>query len=105
MPHTEDYVLTFLSILRHMRANALLSCHAIGRRGYTHLHVSSYVTMLRLAAIIATVILTSFPFSADAQTCKSFKTCEEAMKSYRAGNTKLDRDKDGIPCESLCGDK
>ena len=21
----------------------------------------------------------------------------------KAGNTKLDRDKDGIPCESLCG--
>jgi hypothetical protein len=25
------------------------------------------------------------------------------MQSFKAGNTKLDGDKDGIPCESLCG--
>ena len=37
------------------------------------------------------------------QTCKDFSTCEEAMKAYKAGNTKLDGDKDGIPCEKLCG--
>ncbi len=37
-----------------------------------------------------------------AQTCSSFRTCEEAMRSLQAGNTRLDGDGDGIPCESLC---
>jgi hypothetical protein len=36
------------------------------------------------------------------QTCKDFSTCEEAMKAYKTGNTRLDGDKDGIPCENLC---
>lgn len=36
------------------------------------------------------------------QTCKDFSTCKEAMKAFKAGNTRLDGDKDGIPCESLC---
>ena len=38
-----------------------------------------------------------------AQNCSSFPNCAEAVKSYKAGNGKLDRDKDGIPCESICG--
>ena len=38
-----------------------------------------------------------------AQTCSSFKTCKEATASYKSGNNKLDRDKDGIPCEKICG--
>ena len=38
-----------------------------------------------------------------AQTCKTFTSCEQAVRSYQSGNSKLDRDKDGIPCESLCG--
>ena len=27
------------------------------------------------------------------------------MQSYKSGNTRLDGDKDGIPCESLCGNE
>jgi uncharacterized protein (DUF2141 family) len=38
-----------------------------------------------------------------AQSCSSFKTCKEAVASFKDGNSKLDRDKDGIPCEKLCG--
>ena len=38
-----------------------------------------------------------------AQTCKTFTSCEQAVRSYQSGNSKLDRDKDGVPCESLCG--
>ena len=41
--------------------------------------------------------------SAMAQNCSSFKSCKEAVASYQSGNSKLDRDKDGIPCESICG--
>jgi hypothetical protein len=35
-------------------------------------------------------------------TCKSFSSCAEAMRSFKSGNTRLDGDHDGIPCESLC---
>ena len=38
-----------------------------------------------------------------AQSCSSFQTCAQAVASLKAGNTKLDKDQDGIPCESLCG--
>jgi len=38
-----------------------------------------------------------------AQNCSSFQNCAHAVASYKAGNSKLDRDKDGIPCEKLCG--
>jgi endonuclease YncB( thermonuclease family) len=37
-----------------------------------------------------------------AQSCSTFRSCEEAMRSLRAGNTRIDGDGDGIPCESLC---
>jgi len=38
-----------------------------------------------------------------AQNCSSFQNCAQAVASYKAGNGKLDRDKEGIPCEKLCG--
>jgi len=44
-----------------------------------------------------------FSGAALAQNCSSFMNCAEAVASYRSGNSKLDRDKDGIPCEKLCG--
>ena len=34
-------------------------------------------------------------------TC-SVLTCDQAYACLRAGNGKLDRDKDGVPCESVC---
>jgi hypothetical protein len=37
-------------------------------------------------------------------TCGQLNSCDEARACYAAGNTSLDgNDKDGIPCESLCG--
>lgn len=38
-----------------------------------------------------------------AQSCSSFQTCTQAVASMKAGNSKIYKDKDGIPCESLCG--
>ncbi len=35
-------------------------------------------------------------------TCTQLKTCAEAYACLRAGNSRLDADKDGIPCEALC---
>ena len=54
------------------------------------------------ALALATAVVLSAG-SALAQNCSSFSNCAEAVKSYNAGNGKLDRDKDGIPCEKICG--
>ena len=34
--------------------------------------------------------------------CGQMANCEEAKQALKCGNTKLDRDKDGVPCESIC---
>jgi uncharacterized protein YraI len=36
-------------------------------------------------------------------TCDFLVTCDFARACYAAGNTSLDDDNDGIPCENLCG--
>lgn len=38
-----------------------------------------------------------------ATTCGAMSSCEQAYACLRAGRSSLDRDKDGIPCESICG--
>lgn len=35
-------------------------------------------------------------------TCSQLSSCDEAKACLAAGNRKLDRDGDGVPCESLC---
>ena len=36
------------------------------------------------------------------KTCGQMVSCEQAKLALKCGNTKLDRDKDGVPCESIC---
>lgn len=36
------------------------------------------------------------------RTCKEMRSCAQAQQAYRCGNKRLDRDKDGIPCDNLC---
>lgn len=36
------------------------------------------------------------------QVCYEMTSCAQAQAAYRCGNTRLDRDKDGIPCDNLC---
>ena len=36
------------------------------------------------------------------RTCGQMASCEQAKQALKCGNTKLDRDKDGVPCESIC---
>lgn len=36
------------------------------------------------------------------RTCGQMVNCEQAKKALKCGNTRLDRDKDGVPCESIC---
>ena len=55
------------------------------------------------------VIFAFFAFSLALQgsealaRCSDYATCADAVKAMKAGDGKLDRDKDGIPCEKLCG--
>lgn len=59
--------------------------------------------------LAATLLITAVP-PAGAQdcgrsrTCQDFRTCAEALADFRlCRRTDLDRDGDGIPCETLCG--
>lgn len=36
------------------------------------------------------------------RTCGQMVSCEQAKQALKCGNKKLDRDKDGVPCESIC---
>jgi endonuclease YncB( thermonuclease family) len=36
------------------------------------------------------------------KTCSQMSSCVEAKQQLRCGNTTIDGDKDGIPCEALC---
>lgn len=45
-----------------------------------------------------------FSCSTVARYCKDMSSCEEAEFALeQCGRSKLDRDKDGIPCENVCG--
>lgn len=45
-----------------------------------------------------------FSCSTVARYCKDMGSCEEAEFALeQCGMSKLDRDKDGIPCENVCG--
>lgn len=35
-------------------------------------------------------------------TCTKMTSCEQAYACLRRGNKRLDRDKDGVPCETIC---
>lgn len=36
------------------------------------------------------------------RTCKQMSSCKQAKQAFECGNFRLDRDKDGVPCEKLC---
>ena len=35
-------------------------------------------------------------------TCGQMANCEQAKQALKCGHKQLDRDKDGVPCESIC---
>jgi micrococcal nuclease len=53
-----------------------------------------------LLLLLAAGVMAAAP--GHAQRCSQLRSCEGAMESLRRGNKSLDRDGDGIPCESLC---
>lgn len=56
-----------------------------------------------LLLVLAALLLVLTPGAAAGQTCSQLRSCAEAMESLRKGNRSLDRDGDGVPCETtLC---
>lgn len=55
----------------------------------------------------ATAVFAKEQFQCEGKrTCKQMNSCEEArFYLTQCGVKSLDRDKDGIPCESICGGK
>lgn len=37
------------------------------------------------------------------RNCSAAATCADAQRALKCGMVKLDRDRDGVPCESICG--
>lgn len=62
------------------------------------------VLMLALSGIAAFAFAQTF--TCGKRTCSQMTSCEEAkFHLTQCGVKSLDRDNDGIPCESLCGGK
>ena len=64
----------------------------------------------KLQGVKAVPVKTSAPVSTSnslschslPRTCGKMTSCEQAQAALACGNTRLDRDKDGVPCEALC---
>ena len=55
---------------------------------------------LFLVATVAAVVAST---SAEAASCKSYRTCAQAVKAWCEGrHNGADRDDDKIPCENVC---
>ncbi|WP_419851650.1 excalibur calcium-binding domain-containing protein [Actinobacillus pleuropneumoniae] len=67
--------------------------------------------MKKLLVMLAVAVIATFAYAAEKfecgkRTCSQMNSCEEArFHLTQCGVSSLDRDKDGIPCESLCGGK
>jgi len=57
--------------------------------------------MLKKLLITSSLFTLLTPLSAGIY-CKYLSSCAEACKYYNMGYYRLDRDRDGIPCENLC---
>lgn len=67
--------------------------------------------MIKNITIFILVCISSFSYAAKQEYscddgkryCKEMRSCEEAKYHLeQCGLSRLDRDKDGIPCESIC---
>jgi hypothetical protein len=51
------------------------------------------------------LLLTSLPGAGFAASCKTARSCEEAVRMWCDGYKRADGDNDGIPCENVCRSK
>ncbi|MDG6881067.1 Excalibur calcium-binding domain [Phocoenobacter uteri] len=60
--------------------------------------------LISILAIFSSSAFASSNYSCNSKTCKKMSSCAEAVYQLKqCGKKRLDRDHDGIPCESLCG--
>lgn len=63
-------------------------------------------TETRLAAWAGQASATATPRAGGAfecpRACARYRTCAQAQACLRRGHTRLDRDRDGVPCEQIC---
>jgi len=50
-------------------------------------------------------MMIAMPVHAFAASCKTVRSCEEAVRLWCAGYVRADADRDGIPCENRCRSK
>ena len=58
--------------------------------------LGSSIALLALSLVLPGAALAKYK-------CADFQTCDQAKKALKEGASYLDRDNDGVPCESLCG--
>jgi Excalibur calcium-binding domain len=78
-------------------------CHNDRKRGVYHCHTAPPARVL--APPPAAYLLGNSPATCGTKRyCKEMVSCAEAVHYlYRCGLQRLDSDRDGIPCETLCG--
>jgi len=66
-----------------------------------------YCYIKRSVLGFAILLFALFAFSsAQAASCKSYRTCAQAVKAWCSGDhPRADGDGDGIPCENVCKSK
>ena len=61
------------------------------------------VVLLSVSMAKETKTKSSSKYNCAKKYCSKMSSCEEAMyKLKKCGHKKLDRDKDGVPCEKIC---
>lgn len=55
--------------------------------------------------LLSAILNVASETQAQTRSCSAASSCAEAVELWCSGYTRADRDKDGIPCESLCGGK
>lgn len=59
--------------------------------------------LLVLALLTSPALAETKPFCEEKRECREMRDCAEARFHFeQCGQTQLDRDGDGIPCEELC---
>lgn len=66
-----------------------------------HTVITSLLGLFVLVLVTATSVVVVLKESQVTETCDSFSTYSQALAAYQKGNTRLDHNSNGRPCEKL----